>query len=899
MGMLLKEEQLIGKRNPRQTLLGHLEDTLKVFDYVVERDKDFITKSFARRGIDWSEVYPLLRQAVILHDIGKASKNWQSYIKEENTGGKRGSHAFNSVYILAQLYEESLEKQENEWKVLCILCAVLAHHGLLYEEKFSTLQGVEEVYLEAFINEAKGSCIFHDIQSVENKLLKIKKEFDVRTFYRDFIADIPEIVRDWVSGSNQLEDTVPYKFFYIKALELLTFSDQMSSMLLQKTVPSNLSNNKACFGSVLTEEIIERYLAGYYYFLPDCLKDWDPTEGYELNRFQQEAKGIKGQKDFGIIRAGCGEGKTLAAMLFGLEAIREGKARRLIVTLPTQFTSNNMYKDFLDKYHLPKEWLGIYHGEVASFLKSIDKQEKEIQKEEDEEEWLKEELFLNELYQKPVTISTVDHLVLGFLHASKNSDRFLSRIMDSVIIFDELHYYEAYTLKIILSVLRLLRYYQVPHLVMSATLPEVIMDEMEAGREYQVVDGKSEISIGEQGIIIRNPFIVKKEAEPLLLGEILNKSFIENIEQNIKLKQMVIVNQVERAKEIFWQLKEKFTQERKAVNLIVYHSSMCMEERRKVESLIRILFDDFEDKDLTPYIKSFPDLLLTEERVGTILIATQVCELSLDISADVIYSEQSPIDALGQRAGRLHRNGAFSDPIQCKETDYRSGCRCKSRVYPKGFYFTFYVYPLPKDDPQSWLPYVSEMTKDTNLNNYLWAKDVLEKSFDLIDCDSYTFPNLLQWVNKVYDNEYINYMQRACESRFEDYYRQDLIFGAHYKTRFGTGEQEISSGSFRTRLSDYNTINVLPEGYQIALNDLYDKSRGYKQTKSFWEKLNLWSVKIGERKYLALRRMGLVDEKSFDHAIPVLNVPYVSGVGFDFRSVWNKGKESETWGIFL
>ena len=41
--------------------------------------------------------------------------------------------------------------------------------------------------------------------------------------------------------------------------------------------------------------------------------------------------------------------------------------------------------------------------------------------------------------------------------------------------------------------------------------------------------------------------------------------------------------------------------------------------------------------------------------IGVLLITTQVCEVSLDIDYDFLYSENAPIDAIIQRAGRVNR----------------------------------------------------------------------------------------------------------------------------------------------------------------------------------------------------------------------------------------------------
>ena len=71
-------------------------------------------------------------------------------------------------------------------------------------------------------------------------------------------------------------------------------------------------------------------------------------------------------------------------------------------------------------------------------------------------------------------------------------------------------------------------------------------------------------------------------------------------------------------------------------NLICYHSGFIGKHRVEKEKMIRSLFKGSD---------------------SCVLVSTQVSELSLDISADVMYSEIAPIDSIVQRGGRLNRKG--------------------------------------------------------------------------------------------------------------------------------------------------------------------------------------------------------------------------------------------------
>jgi CRISPR-associated endonuclease/helicase Cas3 len=79
------------------------------------------------------------------------------------------------------------------------------------------------------------------------------------------------------------------------------------------------------------------------------------------------------------------------------------------------------------------------------------------------------------------------------------------------------------------------------------------------------------------------------------------------------------------------------------------------------------------------------DRMQKEERVsqaepGAIFIATQVVEVSLDISYDVLITEIAPVDALVQRMGRVNRQGEHAPAPVLIYTQWSEGTQ---RVYGK------------------------------------------------------------------------------------------------------------------------------------------------------------------------------------------------------------------------
>ncbi len=107
---------------------------------------------------------------------------------------------------------------------------------------------------------------------------------------------------------------------------------------------------------------------------------------------------------------------------------------------------------------------------------------------------------------------------------------------------------------------------------------------------------------------------------------------------------LVIANTVRQAQKIYVKLKEKIQGESEYKGLEgklwLLHSRFTLADRAKKEEILR---------------EEFGNPKPGGEREGKILVATQVVEASLDMDADVLFTELAPMDALVQRMGRVWR----------------------------------------------------------------------------------------------------------------------------------------------------------------------------------------------------------------------------------------------------
>ena len=423
---------ILGK--PNQTLSGHIHDCLTVCNELLRRREPFLQNFCKRYGWDWEEVRRCIRFAVWFHDIGKASNQWQKYIREQ---GPSVTHALPSFAIGAM----SLGVREFERSPrFAALFAILAHHlQMLHDGSFP-----EE----------------RNRRSVDMPVTYVTEHL---AYFREFEPDftltdlrVPRIdlgracnILEKVKTDAHRETNLQFKVLYSLILNMLTASDNYASA----NGPEDGSPDNPC-GTNLTR--------GQLVLINDKFPLYDNTplkslpflsEDTTPNDMQREI--VASDSDRLILNAGCGEGKTAAALLFGQKWLQADRIERIILTLPTKFTANNLYRDLgPEGYDIPEELVGIVHGDSREFLTQLTKTEEENSEQEDTNGNIMAQLFENNFYAKPVTISTVDHLLMSLYHGYKYADRAFFNVASSLVVFDEVHYYEGRTIEAIAEAMR-------------------------------------------------------------------------------------------------------------------------------------------------------------------------------------------------------------------------------------------------------------------------------------------------------------------------------------------------------------------------------------------------------------------------------------------------------------
>ncbi|MCW3095501.1 MAG: hypothetical protein JWL77_1119 [Chthonomonadaceae bacterium] len=819
---------ILGKSN--QSLIGHVTDCLTAMNARIDLDEPILkTVCIERLQVDYQEVLACLRYEAVMHDIGKATDKWQEEEAERirtDSDHPLITHAIPSAYITAASLQLSRTNVGSPKHAAAM--AIWGHHGQLHDQSAQSGKAVRLRLLPEGWKEL-------------SDLAQQTSGFTLNPFSTSDDCALSFMETRLCGWKEKLPDSpdvrLRFKALYCLMVALLRTCDTAASKFAGEIAETVASKEKP--GGALLDDPAKTP------FLYDWRKvvNADVLNGRSPYRIQQRESELNNLCD--VLNAGCGEGKTAFALQHGQRLMQQGKINRIIFTLPTKFTSNNMHKDFRDVYQLPKGLVGLFHSDSMSFLKR--------QQGDEEKNSIGELQHQDKVYHRPITISTVDHLLMSFYHGYKYADWALGNILQSLIVFDELHHYETLTISAINEVLAILRLLRIPHLIMTATIPTTRINTLNhrLPGDPQLLyaplrsDGKEEKPENEnRELRVKEAFVFSKREERMVWAVREGKqiryevasSLLNDLAQHQYLRQIVFVNQVEKAKAIARAIR-KHNKISKDCPILCYHAEYIGRDRDAKEQEIRQAFDK-------------------EKSTPCILIATQIAELSLDISADRMYSEIAPLDDIAQRGGRLHRNGI-------------------TRLMNNGQPYEMIVYKLDFENESDVLPYVN---LERHRDQLPGIPHLLERSWAILpDRAIYRFDNVCDWVDTLYDKSIsLNHvsLRRAIG--------EDTVFGSKPQERYG--ESEEGSDQVILRAKEYETFDVVPQMFAEELSDNSDANRAvmlkineFKFWKAHTENL-IGSENCMIRVYKGRSKKAEYQERKYF----ILKRPYTYDYGVDF-----------------
>ena len=145
------------------------------------------------------------------------------------------------------------------------------------------------------------------------------------------------------------------------------------------------------------------------------------------------------------------------------------KNAKLIYLLPTMATANSIWIRFSELFG--SENVGLAHSSAQLFFKHKEEEILDYQNGETEER----NILFDRTFIRPVTVGTVDQ-ILNMGYNSRHWTVKEINAMNAVIIMDEIHAYDGWTLGLIIKTIEHLSRYGARFLLISATMPQYMIN---------------------------------------------------------------------------------------------------------------------------------------------------------------------------------------------------------------------------------------------------------------------------------------------------------------------------------------------------------------------------------------------------------------------------------------
>jgi len=302
------------------------------------------------------------------------------------------------------------------------------------------------------------------------------------------------------------------------------------------------------------------------------------------------------EKTHTFVKAPTGAGKTD----FLLKRCRG----RIFYTLPFQASINAMYERIKNDLKNIED-IRLLHSTSRLVIEGNKIEEKVIQ-----------DKFGASI--KVLTPHQLGSIVLG----TRGYEAILFDLKGCDIILDEIHTYSDFIQAIVLKIVEILSTEGCRIHIGTATMPSVLEKKI---LEILKIKNTQVVSLPEDVLSTYNRHIVHKSNSFEELMPVITQTIKE------KQKILIVCNRVANAQNVFSQLKYTYPQ----VPSMLIHSRFRRSDRNRLETELKEVYN--------------------QSKEPCIVVATQVVEVSLDISFDLMITETAPIDALIQRFGRINR----------------------------------------------------------------------------------------------------------------------------------------------------------------------------------------------------------------------------------------------------
>ncbi len=635
---------------PAHPLLCHMLDVAFVAQRILE---DVLPRSMAQRlarstSLGWPDVQAWITFLVALHDLGKASPEFQAKAPAmrvaldaigfdlDPPSGARFHGVFGVLGIAEQLQRMGLD----QFAAVRLARAVAAHHGEFPTDAaaLNPAGPRESGRHPAWATARRG---------IVDTLAQTLGVRDAQPFQGSASEDHAIIVL--LAGLTAVADWIG------SIAEVFTYEFPPDS--LDDYAP--LARVRA--GEALQHAAMGAPFPGSTRSFVELFATFGFDQPWPLHRTAERVCAELEQPALIIIEAPMGEGKTEAALLIAEHSASRNGHSGLFIGLPTQATANQMLgrvERFLTGAHPGiRANLHLAHGGAAM----VEGYERLIQAVYDPDgtesgEIRAERWFVDKKRALLAShaVGTIDQALLGILRTPHGFVR-LFGLAGKTVVLDEVHAYDTYTETLLERLVAWLGAVGATVVLLSATLPSNrrrrLLRAFGAPPDLAMTASYPRVSVASAGQM--NEYSFGSLRAPLVVG-------IERLADDANAVARVladaigdggcggwICNTVGRAQAAYRALRSLRNEGALPADtvLLLFHSRFLHADRARIERDVERMLGRSGERPRR-----------------AIIVGTQVLEQSLDIDFDLLATDISPIDLILQRTGRLHRHSRLRPP---------------------------------------------------------------------------------------------------------------------------------------------------------------------------------------------------------------------------------------------
>lgn len=572
-------------------LVGHTAAVVKSVTTLVDCLGDRLIEQFGLT-CEFKALRATARLAAYLHDWGKANDHFQMVVRHQRNPLEQPQ------LIRHEIASVLLAWEFREWLQQCpnadFMVALAAAGG--HHLKLGGKQGQDTSELGEVREGTGDTCLYWYIRHPYfRKLIR----YGVRTLGLPNQIQLPRAISErWEIGEIKREKRQAILDVFAKWEPDTALLAVMKALLIAgDSIGSASAQVTIDIHEWIKAELNETLTTTDLQRVVDARRGEHPLRQFQIDLKEKSTRVT-------MARAGCGTGKTLGAYNW---AQKHAIDRKLFFCYPTTGTST---EGFLDYVQDEVESV-LLHSRSAVDL-DLARTGEEADNGDETVNETAQKLDSFRAWGAKVSICTVD-TVLGLLQCNRRPMYCFPAIANAAFVFDEVHCYDD---ALFGALLRFLKVVKAPVLLMSASFLPAQVEAIRA-------------AVGEPVEIIQGPQDL--EEKPRYRFHEVDQPDWKRVQQELAQggKVLWVCNQVNTAIAVYEHAKSL------GLNALLYHSRFRYGDRVKHH---RAVVDGFKP-DAPPVLA----------------VATQVAEMSLDLSATLLVTQIADPAGLIQRLGRLNR----------------------------------------------------------------------------------------------------------------------------------------------------------------------------------------------------------------------------------------------------